>query len=339
MGPTPVFNQAMEALAPFEAQPVLAVAVSGGSDSMALCLLADEWARARGGRVVALTVDHGLRAESAEEAETVRRWLAARGIGHHILRWEGDKPRSGVQEEARRARYRLLEDWCREHRVLHLLLGHHADDQAETILMRRARGSGAVGLAGMSAVRELTHARLLRPLLAAPKSALRAYLQAQGQAWVEDSGNASPAYARTRLRAQKVTVTPQEAEAAGRTRAALEARVAEALAGLVRMTPEGTTVAPGWEELEPDIGFRLWLAVLMAVSGKEDEPRHADVRRLSAAMGEPEWRGATLHGCLLKPVRDGVAVRLEKGGAAPHIERKRGFGLTAAPFVPAKALP
>ncbi|HLU65659.1 MAG TPA: tRNA lysidine(34) synthetase TilS, partial [Kofleriaceae bacterium] len=179
----------IEALGPFERRPRLAVAVSGGPDSLCLCLLAHGWAKARGGEVSALTVDHGLRPTSADEARQVAAWLGPRGIDHHVLRWTGAKPATAIQEAAREARYRLLGDWCRAAGVLHLLLAHHLDDQAETVAFRRARGSGPEGLAGMPAVRELAGLRLLRPLLGVPKARLVATLEAAGQAWLEDPSN------------------------------------------------------------------------------------------------------------------------------------------------------
>ncbi|MGZ8996242.1 MAG: ATP-binding protein, partial [Rhodospirillales bacterium] len=117
----------MAALGPFEAGPTLAVAVSGGADSMALCLLADTWARGRDGGVLALIVDHGLRAGSADEAARTASRLAARDIDSEILVWSGAKPIAAIQARARQARYRLLADRCREQGVLHLLIGHHLE--------------------------------------------------------------------------------------------------------------------------------------------------------------------------------------------------------------------
>ncbi|HEC14169.1 MAG TPA: tRNA lysidine(34) synthetase TilS, partial [Rhodospirillales bacterium] len=146
------FAALMEAFAPFEAAPHIAVAVSGGPDSMGLCLLCDRWARDRGGWVTALSVDHGLRAASAEEALRVGRWMERLGIAHQTLVWPGDKPSSGIQAAARTARYKLMNGWCRDAGVLHLLLAHHRRDQAETFLMRLGRGSGPDGLAAMPAM-------------------------------------------------------------------------------------------------------------------------------------------------------------------------------------------
>lgn len=239
------FAAAMAALAPFEAQPVLGVAVSGGADSMALCLLADAWAQARGGKVLALIVDHRLRSSSAEEARWTACRLAARGIDSEILVWSGNKPVSAIHAKAREARYRLLADRCRERGVLHLLVGHHLDDQAETMLLRAARRSGAAGLAGMTSLVKTGAVRVLRPLLGVPKQRLRAYLLTRGQAWLEDPSNADPAFARTRVRsalASGAWVPGALAEAAGRHQTFRRRRdraVAAFLARYCRLHPAG----------------------------------------------------------------------------------------------------
>ena len=194
------FAALMDAVGGFEARPRVAIAVSGGPDSMALMLLADRWARQSGGEAWGLTVDHGLRPESAAEAGIVAGWLAGRGIRHETLLWEDEKPTGGIQEAARDARYRLLSEWCRAHACLHLLTAHHREDQAETHLIRRRAGSGIDGLAGMSAVRELPHCRLARPLLAVPRARLAALLAAEGQPFLQDPSNLDPAFERARLR-------------------------------------------------------------------------------------------------------------------------------------------
>src|SRR5471032_2247467 len=127
----------MAGLGPFESHPRLAVAVSGGADSMALILLCHRWARAQGGTALALSIDHRLRPESASEIRQVGRWLKARGIPYAALAWQqaDDKAKAALQARARAARYELLGQWCRSHGVLHLALAHHAGDQAETVLM------------------------------------------------------------------------------------------------------------------------------------------------------------------------------------------------------------
>ena len=241
------FTEVMARLAPFETRPHLAVAVSGGSDSMALTLLANDWARRRGGKATAVTVDHGLRPEAAGEAAQVAAWCAARGIDHAILRWTGPAPRSGIQAAARAARYALLESWCREHRVLHLLLAHQRDDQAETVKMRDARSSGMGGLAGMASVSERGAVRLLRPLLAVSRVQLRAFLLTQGQRWIDDPSNRNPAFTRVRIRAALGETRSGSSDAylaatagglAGQ-RAALEAADARRLARWLTVHPAG----------------------------------------------------------------------------------------------------
>ncbi|MGD9883082.1 MAG: tRNA lysidine(34) synthetase TilS [Reyranella sp.] len=190
----------MAPFAPFESFPELAVAVSGGRDSLTLVLLAQDWAHARGGRVVALIVDHGLRPESAAEAATTLQRLAGQGIEGIVLEWSGAKPSTGLQQAARSARYRLLRTECRRRGILHLLVAHHADDQTETVAMRAARESGADGLAGMAALVEFPELRLLRPLLPVSRARLTATLVARGMQWIDDPSNTDPRFERARLR-------------------------------------------------------------------------------------------------------------------------------------------
>ncbi|KJB89963.1 tRNA lysidine(34) synthetase TilS, partial [Skermanella aerolata] len=194
------FTRLMDRLGPFEPSPRVAVGVSGGADSMALCLLLKSWTEDRSGSLLALTVDHGLRQNAADEAIQVGSWLKARDVAHDILRWDGVKPLSGIQSAARDARYRLLTERCHAEGILHLALAHHREDQAETVLLRFAHGSGIDGLGGMAAVRETGSVRLLRPLLPVSRDRLRTYLTETCQSWVEDPSNQSPAYARVRLR-------------------------------------------------------------------------------------------------------------------------------------------
>jgi tRNA(Ile)-lysidine synthase len=177
----------------------LAVAVSGGADSLALLLLA---ARAFPGRVVALTVDHRLRAEAAAEAKMVAEHCAAIAVPHATLRWEGPKPHGNIQAAAREARYRLMAEWCRNEGISLLLTAHHADDQAETLIMRLQRGSGIAGLAGIRAVRTVAPGvTLVRPLLAVRRADLAAVVAAAGWLPVQDPANVDVRFDRTAARA------------------------------------------------------------------------------------------------------------------------------------------
>ena len=190
----------MTALGPFEPAPRIAAGVSGGADSMALALLADTWARERGGSLLALVADHGLRAESGGEASAAAAQLGSLGIAAKVLKIEGLARGPGLAERARSARFAVLEAACAHAEILHLLLGHHAGDQAETLLIRSLGGSGPAGLAGMAPLVETTRLRLLRPLLAVAPARLRATLVSTGVAWIEDPSNADTTALRPRLR-------------------------------------------------------------------------------------------------------------------------------------------
>ncbi|MEE2997040.1 MAG: tRNA lysidine(34) synthetase TilS, partial [Pseudomonadota bacterium] len=183
---------------PFKTDGPLVVAVSGGADSLGLLSLLTGWAGAKSVSLIALTVDHGLRPESGDEAALVGRWCAEMGVPHDILCWMGDKPVRGIQEAARRARYALLEDWCVRHGASDLLVAHTENDQAETFLFRMSRGSGPDGLAAMPLVSCRGGIRIVRPLLGVSRARMEATLRAAGRTWVDDPGNADRRYTRVR---------------------------------------------------------------------------------------------------------------------------------------------
>lgn len=179
---------------------VIAVGVSGGADSLALVLQAAEELAVFGRKVVALTVDHGLRPTSRMEAEYVSGLMQKYGIEHHILTWVGEKPQTGVEELARQARYALIADWCRQNGVRILLTAHHAKDQAETFLMRLQRGSGLEGLCGIREYSVRDGLVILRPLLKVFPENLRLYLQKRKIEWIEDESNADTRFLRGKIR-------------------------------------------------------------------------------------------------------------------------------------------
>jgi tRNA(Ile)-lysidine synthase len=186
--------------APLRAARAALLAVSGGPDSVALMLLAAEWAGQGTPKLAVATIDHGLRPGSRGEAEAVAAWAQSLGLPHHILTWDGEKPKTRIQERAREARYELLFRHAHEIGADYVLTAHHADDQAETILFRLLRGSGVAGLAGMPVAArhgEIVH---LRPLLAYPKAALIKLCKARGQVFFCDPSNDDLSFARTRLR-------------------------------------------------------------------------------------------------------------------------------------------
>ncbi len=171
----------------------LALAVSGGPDSLALLLLAHACLP---GRIVAATVDHGLRTEAAEEAAFVARLCAQRDIPHATLK--PDRPISGnIQSQARKARYALLEQWAWDaHQIIFIATAHHADDQLETLLMRLARGSGVAGMAGV----RRRNGQIIRPLLDFTRAELEAICTGAGIEPRRDPGNDDERYDRVRFR-------------------------------------------------------------------------------------------------------------------------------------------
>jgi tRNA(Ile)-lysidine synthase len=278
------FADAMAELEPFEPAPLLAVAVSGGADSLALALLADAWARAGGGSVLALVVDHGLRAEAADEARLTAERLAAQRIAARVLRLKNLPHGPALAKRARIARYAALAEACAEAGALHLLLGHHAADQAETVALRALRGSLSAGLAGMAALVERPTVRLLRPLLAEPPGRLRALLRARRIAWVEDPSNLDTSASRVRLRllagdrdGPGTAQVAAAASVAGAARKAAEAQAAALLGRTVSLRPEGFAVIPGTAMPPAALG-----ALIQAVGGALYPPASDAVAALVA---------------------------------------------------------
>ena len=306
----PAFDRTMASLGPFEPRPRLVVGVSGGRDSLALTLMAEGWARDRGGSVVAVTVDHGLREGSAAEAGQVARILAPFGIAHRIRRWCGVRPTSNLQAAARKARFRLLAAACREEHALHLCLGHHRGDQGETVALRAAWNSGEAGLAAMAGIRETASMRILRPLLARPRSDIEAYLERLGAAWIEDPTNLSHAYARNRLRSR---LEPDDAarladraaaHAAGRT--ALDKAVARLLASAVMLDPAGIARVDAAALCDGPAGRAALGRLIQTMGGRTYPPRRENLARLADRLGNPGCAKATLGGVGFVRTGDGT---------------------------------
>jgi tRNA(Ile)-lysidine synthase len=307
------FSERLDRLGPFETAPHVAVAVSGGADSMALLLLAAAWAADRSGRVTALTVDHGLRAEAAAEAAEVARRCRARGIACETMRWDGDKPATGIQEAARSARYDLMTGWCRDRAVAHLLVAHHAGDQAETFLYRMGRGSGADGLAGMPAAVVRAGVRLLRPLLDVAPERLRAVLDAEGETWLDDPSNRDGRFARVAVRRRiealgdrgfGLAVFGEATAALGAARAGRDRARARLAAGAVALYPEGYAeiALDALCRADADSARDLLAVVLHTIGGAHYAPRRARLGRLADDVLTGDFRRArTLGGCAIVP--------------------------------------
>ena len=178
----------------------IVVGVSGGADSMALTILADAWARARGISMVALTVDHGLRDDASREACRVGTWLRSRGISHRTLRVSETRPVAGIQNAARNWRFAAFDSWCRDNDAGPVLLAHTLEDQAETLWLRVLADSGPDGLAAMGAETSVSGLRIARPLLPVSKHRLIATCRLRGQDWIEDPSNRDLQFTRVQVR-------------------------------------------------------------------------------------------------------------------------------------------
>jgi tRNA(Ile)-lysidine synthase len=324
------------------------LAVSGGSDSTALMVLFADWLQAgdlHPGAHTVVTVDHGLRQESAAEAHAVAAQAAALGFRHVTLVWKGEKPRHGVQAAARRARYGLIADYMRSRALGLLLTAHTRDDVAETLLMRLARGSGVDGLAAMAPRVRLSELGLgepgsqvpvggpdlevVRPLLDVPKRRLRATLETRGIAWAEDPSNLSLAFERPRLRAARVgldalglgdAMLALSARRLLRARRALEAAADAFLApafGAVAADPSGYFVIDParLQAAEAEIALRVLARCIAAAGGSREQVPLGKLEAIAEELlgrtpGQAAW---TLARALITRVDDAVTIEREPG--------------------------
>jgi tRNA(Ile)-lysidine synthase len=317
-------------LAPFADLPVFVISASGGPDSTALLWLAARWrkARRRGPRLIAVTVDHGLRPEAKREARAVAALARKLGVAHRTVRWSGPKPRSGLQEAAREARYRLLAKAARNAGANCVATAHTLDDQAETILFRLSRGSGVGGLAGMDAAAPLPFDSsgsllLVRPLLRVPKSRLLATLKAARLPYADDPSNRDPRFARPRWRALMPALEAEGLTAERLARLARRvARLEEAVQHVVRHA--AIALAPGqWGaghpvkieaarffDLPDEIALRL-LGRAVGGAGNEGPVELAKLEALyEALLRAPATKGVrrTLAGAVVTLSRGSLSV-------------------------------
>jgi tRNA(Ile)-lysidine synthase len=225
-------RDAKHLFADWNGAPGLVLAVSGGPDSIAMMWLAARWRRTlkQGPRLVAVTIDHGLRSEAAREARDVKHLAKSLDLPHRTLRWTGAKPKTGLPAAAREARYRLLAKAAKATGATHVLTAHTRDDQAETLLMRMSRGSGIAGLAAMARQSQREGVVLVRPLLDIPKARLVATLKKAKIGFADDPTNRDAHFGRPRLRAIMPALAAEGFDARNLTR--LAARLARANAAL-----------------------------------------------------------------------------------------------------------
>lgn len=320
------FEAALAALPPGLLDAPIGVAVSGGSDSLALLILAHRWAAGQGRTLHALTVDHGLRPEARAEAEAVGRLCRTLEIEHAILSLEGAAPR---QAALRRGRHAALARTIRDKSGHLLLTGHTADDQAETFLMRARQGSGWYGLAGMRPLSlspvwpEGAGVFIARPILGVRRDRLRSFLTGEGIAWADDPSNDNPAFERVRMR----RVLCPELAGTGHVLALVDRfqtlRLVEDGALWRWMTAHVTVCETGifvasFAGLPPERTARALGILLQITGGRETPPRGESLSRLAQrVVSEADFSGSTLGGCSLSRRRGQLLVRPEAGPLPP----------------------
>jgi tRNA(Ile)-lysidine synthase len=332
---------------------VVGLAVSGGSDSLALLHLARDWAQTRGRKIRAASVDHGLRPEAAGEARDVGTLCARLGVEHDILTWRpGAHPIS--QARAREARYGLLARWARDHAVPAIALGHTRDDRIETFLIRLRAGSTWYGLAGPmpAAPCPLWPAgegvTLLRPLLAFGREELRSYLSALGQAWIDDPGNQARRHERVRMRAltQRVSAHGQSSilrhmNRMAALRSAISSEARQCLTAHVTVADEEALVeTDAFRSMSVQGGLRLAEALILAMGGQAVPPRHEALVRVVDRLRTREGlsRGQTLAGAWLRETRGQIRItpsppRTGALRAAPSPSPRRAQALLTDPLI------
>lgn len=327
------FQAALEALAP---PGRLALAVSGGGDSLALLLLARDWSQRSAGRALdVLTIDHGLRPESLAEAAMVGAVARRLGLPHHVLRPTEELPRRGLEAAARACRYRLIVDWCRRNGVAAVATGHSEDDQAETLLMRLARGSGLDGLSAMAPASTLGPIRLLRPLLGFSRAELAALVADAGLVAADDPMNHDDGFARVRMRRAIATLGLDRSGLAAtaarlrRDRAVIDGLVDDLVGRAVALSSAGVA------RIERDalrgqaspLVERALGRLVRAVGGGDYAPRRERVERLAALLAAPgDFAGATLGGCRFLAGRERVTVLREARRLGPDLALAAGAG-------------
>jgi tRNA(Ile)-lysidine synthase len=321
--------------------PGLVLAVSGGPDSTALLLLAARWVKRlkRAPKLIAVTIDHGLRPQAAREAAMVKRLARRLGVAHRTLHWRGRKPRSGLQEAARHARYELLAQVATRARFAHILTAHTLDDQAETVLFRLARGSGLFGLTGMAhaaplPLRGVREIFLVRPLLHIPKARLIATLAAERIAYAEDPSNRDPRFTRARLRTLMPALAREGLDARGLARLAARLRRAESTIQVAVQAARSALAPQPWPQHGPiafataafaglpaEVGLRL-LGAAVAHTGDEGPVELAKLESLYEALRQARSRlRRTLAGALITLSSDYLTV--ERAPARRRLAMRR----------------
>lgn len=302
------------------------IAVSGGADSMALMHAAARWrdVSISQTRLFAATIDHGLRPESRSEAEFVAAAADKLGLSHCILGWQGEKPASGLQNAARNARYGLLAAFATDNNLTAIVTAHTQEDQAETLMMRLARGSGLDGLAGMAAVTTTGGITIVRPLLDISKVRLKAFLRSIGESWIEDPSNTDIRFERVRVRRALGVLRKQgfdtraialSAKRLGRAKDACALAAAAFAASHIEVFPEGwARLSFAALKLAPDeIALHVLSKALAGFGGGARPVRLSKIEALHAALLKADDGKWTLGGCVVRLAKNQITIVREQG--------------------------
>lgn len=315
-----------------------ALAVSGGADSTALMVLAARHARKTGRQndLCVLSVDHQLRPSSQSDGEQVCAWAQALGLRARLLTWRHEGVATRVQEAARAARYRLMARWCAENGFDGIITAHHLDDQAETMLMRLARGSGVDGVSGMTDEAEIFGAKIHRPFLQVPRAVLREQLRNSGHDWIEDPANENSKFERVRVREALAAladagVEPQalalSARRLQRARAALEEATARSIATSVETFETGHCEIDlaGFEGLSGEIRLRVLARVITWAGGLtgrgETGVNMAKLERVVKALAREETPVQTLSGTRIVLRKSKLVIGREFGRIDQNLQK------------------
>jgi tRNA(Ile)-lysidine synthase len=299
-------------------QKNIAVACSGGADSLALTLMLQDYCKKNKKKLIALTVDHKLRKTSLKEAKQVTKWLEKYGIKHEILSHNHPIPKSNIEAWGRELRYNLMTEFCAKNGYDCLLTGHHADDQLETFFMRLERGSGLFGLTGIPEKSEYnftyknktTSLKILRPILDATKAELEDYLKGKKQKWVIDESNFSPKFKRNEIRAILEKISDKKllqkrvldtVKSLSLTRDFIEEELAKTEKNLVLKSAhnDAKISLTEFKNLHAEIGLRLLKKLLIEFGNQNEIPRFEGVERIYNKLISGDFKSATLNKCLV----------------------------------------
>ncbi|MBD5397896.1 tRNA lysidine(34) synthetase TilS [bacterium] len=312
-----LFNKNLDSILKIHPKKI-AVAVSGGSDSLALTLLTNNWAKLNKVKMVAITVDHNLRKNSAREALKVRKWLEKYNIEHHILTYTGEIPTSNIEAIARNYRYKMLFDYCCKNDIQYLFVAHNADEQTETFFLNLSRGSGVYGLCGMPKIQIRENINIVRPMLYYSKEEIKKYLKSNHQKWVEDPSNKDNKYKRVRIRKLKKLIDTLELsneriantlDNMRRAREAIDFFVNDFIfKSTIEKKNESITLSPNLFAIYPEeVVIRAISKILQELSQKTYPSRFENLKNLyNKIINHNLGGGVTLSNLKISTKKDGV---------------------------------